>query len=81
MRAHRRVNPPRLRDELRRTARAIRLLDLHVAALLFGDAIVIAGSCALQAVFALSLGLGIAAATLVLEPATTAAAFGEQREP
>jgi hypothetical protein len=33
---------------------------------------------ALWSVFALSLGLGIALAALVLEPATTAAAFGEE---
>ena len=37
-----------------------------------------AASGALPAVFALALGLGLALAALVLEPATTAAAFGEE---
>jgi eukaryotic-like serine/threonine-protein kinase len=74
-----RVNRSHLAVERRRTARATRLLDLLVAALLFGDGILIASVKALPAVFALSLGLGIALAAIVLEPATTAAAFGDER--
>jgi serine/threonine protein kinase len=72
-----RVNRKHLTQERRRTARATRLLDLVVAALLFADGILIAPVTALAGVLALSLGLGIALAALVLEPATTAAAFGE----
>jgi serine/threonine-protein kinase len=72
------MNSPRLTRERRRTHGAIRLLDLLTAALLFGDAASVAGTRALPAVFALALGVGIAMASLVLEPATTAAAFGEE---
>jgi hypothetical protein len=73
------VNRGHLSKERRRTTRATRLLDLLVAVLLFGDGILIASVGALPAVFALSLGVGIALASVVLEPATTAAAFGEER--
>jgi hypothetical protein len=45
---------------------------------LVADAVVMAATGALPAVFALALGLGIALASLVLEPATTAAAFGDE---
>ncbi len=72
-----RVNRKHLANERRRTARATRLLDLAVAALLFADGILIAPAGAIAGVTALSLGLGIALASLLLEPATTAAAFGE----
>jgi serine/threonine protein kinase len=75
-----RVNRAHLAVERRRTARATRLLDLLVAVLLFGDGIHVAPFRALPAVFALSLGLGIALAALVLEPATTTAAFGDEGE-
>ena len=71
------MNPGRLGTERRRTGRATRLLDMLAALLLFGDAAIVAGVRALPAVFALALALGIALASLVLEPATTAAAFGE----
>jgi predicted Ser/Thr protein kinase len=74
-----RVNRKHLARERRRTARATRLLDLTVAALLFADGILIAPVTALAGVVALSLGLGIALASLLLEPATTAAAFGDER--
>ena len=72
------MNRSRLRTERHRTRRATRLLDLLTAVLLFTDASIIAGTRALPAVFALALALGIALASLVLEPATTAAAFGEE---
>jgi serine/threonine protein kinase len=71
-------NRASLGRERRRTANAIRLIDLAAAALLFVDAILIAAVRALPAVFALSAALGLALATLVLEPATTAAAFGDE---
>ena len=75
------MTPMRLSRERQRTRGATRLLDLAAAALLFGHAASIGGTRALPAVFALALGLGLAVASLVLEPATTAAAFGENPEP
>jgi serine/threonine-protein kinase len=71
-------NRASLARERRRTGGAIRLLDLVTAALLFGDAVLIAGVRALPAVFALSAAVCLALASLVLEPATTAAAFGDE---
>jgi hypothetical protein len=67
-----------LARERTRTNRAIRLLDLLASMLLFIDGVIIAGVGALPAVFALSGAIGLALASLVLEPATTAAAFGEE---
>ena len=52
-------------------------MDLLTAVLLFADAAIVASVGALPAVFALSAALGLALASLVLEPATTAAAFGD----
>jgi predicted Ser/Thr protein kinase len=72
------MNRRRLATERQRTHRATRLVDLLTALLLFADATILAATGALPAVFALALGLGIALASLVLEPATTAAAFGEE---
>ncbi|HEX3644159.1 MAG TPA: hypothetical protein VHT95_01055 [Vicinamibacterales bacterium] len=46
--------------------------------LLLTDAANVAGTRALPAVFAIVLAVGIALASLVLEPATTAAAFGDE---
>jgi len=48
------------------------------AALLLADGIIIAATRALPAVLTIALALGIALASIVLEPATTAAAFGEE---
>jgi hypothetical protein len=72
------MNLPQLTTERRRASRPTLLLDLLTALLLVADAALVAGTGALPAVFALALGLGIALASLVLEPATTAAAFGEE---
>src|SRR5258705_3126141 len=72
------MNYPRLTTERRRTRRPIAWLDGLTAVLLLADAAIVAGTGVLPAVFALSLGLGIALASLVLEPATTAAAFGDE---
>jgi hypothetical protein len=72
------MNRPQLTTERRRTEGATRLLDLLTAVLLVADAALVARAGALPAVFALALGLGIALASLVLEPATTAAAFGAE---
>jgi predicted Ser/Thr protein kinase len=72
------MNASRLTTERHRTRQATRLLDLLSALLLFVDASIVAGTRALPAVFTIALALGIALASLVLEPATTAAAFGEE---
>ena len=72
------LNQPHLTTERRRTRRATGLLDLLTAVLLFADAAIIARTRALPAVFALALALGVALASIVLEPATTVAAFGEE---
>jgi hypothetical protein len=72
------MNRSHLTLERRRTSRAIRLLDLLTGGLLFADAAIIARVGALWAVCALALALGIVLASIVLEPATTAAAFGDE---
>jgi hypothetical protein len=71
------MNRPLLSLERRRMARAIKLLDVLAAVLLFSDGVILAGTRALPAVFTIALALGIALASMVLEPATTWAAFGE----
>jgi hypothetical protein len=71
------MNRPRLVDERRRTSRATVLLDLVGGILLFADGVIVAGTRALPAVAAIALALGIALASIVLEPATTSAAFGD----
>ena len=71
------MNRPRLADERRRTSRPTMLLDMVTGVLLVIDAGMIAGASALTAVSALSLAIGIVMASIVLEPATTAAAFGD----
>jgi serine/threonine protein kinase len=74
-----RFNRRRLPSERRRTRRATLLVDLLMGAMLLADSVLIAGRRALPAVVASSLGLGIALAALLLEPATTEAVFGEDR--
>jgi hypothetical protein len=54
------------------------LLDLIVGGLLFADGVILAGTRALPAVLTIGLALGIALASVVLEPATTSAAFGDE---
>jgi serine/threonine protein kinase len=72
------MNRARLGAERKRTAGAVRLLDLTASLLLFTDAALLAHQRALPAVVALSLALGITLAALVLEPATNLAAFGDE---
>jgi Protein kinase domain len=72
-----RMNRAHLTIERRRTRRAIVAIDVMVSVLLLVDAIAIAGVRALPAVFALSAAVGVSLASVVLEPATTRAAFGE----
>jgi len=70
-------NPAFLARERTRTRHAIRVFDLLTASLLAVDAVIIARGRALPAVFSISAAVGLALASLVLEPATTAAAFGD----
>jgi hypothetical protein len=72
------MNRPRLVDERRRTSRPTMLLDLVAGILLFADGVILAGTRALPAVVTIALALGIALASIVLEPATTSAAFGDE---
>ena len=65
-----------LATERRRTARATRLVDVLVSAMLFANGMMITER-PLPSVLTLSLGLGILLASLLVEPATTGAAFGE----
>ncbi|MBI3403136.1 MAG: hypothetical protein HY048_17120 [Acidobacteria bacterium] len=75
-----RMNRAHLAVERRRAARPIVLIDISIGALLSIDGVIIAATGALSAVFTISLALGIVLAALVLEPATTAAAFGDGSE-
>ena len=75
-----RMNPANLASERRRATRAIRLVDLAASALLLVAAVIVAQVRALPGLVTVSLALGIALAALVLEPATTRAAFGESHE-
>jgi hypothetical protein len=51
------------------------LVDLLISAMLLADGVLIGRVRALPGVLTVSLGVGIALAALVLEPATTAARF------
>jgi hypothetical protein len=72
-----RMNRAHLAVERRSAARATTLVDLLFSALLLVDGVIVAGYRALPAVFTISLAIGIALAALVLEPATTRAAFSD----
>ena len=65
-----------LETERRRTAWALFVVDMALAACLAADGVQF-GAWPLTAVLTISLALGIALAAVVLEPATTRAAFGE----
>jgi tRNA A-37 threonylcarbamoyl transferase component Bud32 len=71
------VHYPRLTRERQRARRALVGGDLLIAVLLFGSAATIADARPVAAVLTMGLAVGIAAAALVIEPATTAGAFGE----
>jgi predicted Ser/Thr protein kinase len=72
-----RMNRAHLTAERRRAARATTVVDLIVALLLVVDGVLVVRFRALPSVFTISLAVGIALAALILEPATTRAAFGE----
>jgi hypothetical protein len=70
-----RMNRSMLESEFRRTARAMRVVDVALAALLAADAALFV-AWPLTALLTMSLALGIALAAIVLEPTTVRAAFG-----
>jgi hypothetical protein len=71
-----RVNRRHLAQERRRAASALLIVDLLIAAALVADATLLV-AWPLTSVLTMALGVGIALAALVLEPATTRAALGE----
>jgi hypothetical protein len=71
-----RINRQGLAGERRRAGRATRLIDLFVSVMLFADGMLITDR-PLPSLLTVSLALGMLVASLVVEPATTRAAFGE----
>ena len=67
------MNKPKLRSELARTKRVRLVTDLMIATLLTGDALLLITSQPLTAVLTVALATGIALASVLMEPATTAA--------
>ena len=72
------MNPGRLSDERRRAARLVTLVDLLIGLALFVDGLLFASIRPLYAMLTMALALGIALAALIMEPATTAAAFDSE---
>ena len=72
-----RVNPAGLAAERQRAGRATRLVDVLVSGMLFADGMLITDR-PLPSVLTLGLALGIVLAALVIESATTRAAFGDE---
>ncbi len=70
-----RVNGPGLAAERRRALPVTLFIDLLLALALAADGIVLAATRPLAAVLTIALGVGIALARLVIEPATTSASF------
>jgi hypothetical protein len=70
-----RAHQHRLRRERERTRPIIATADLAAALLVFLDALAIADSRPVAGVLVMALAVGIAVATLLIEPATSAAAF------
>jgi hypothetical protein len=72
-----RMNRAYLAAERARAQRATRTVDLLASLLLMVDGVIVASFRALPSVLTVSLAVGITLAALVLEPATTKAAFGD----
>jgi hypothetical protein len=70
-----RLNTVRIGDERRRTDRVTTIVDLLIAACLFGDGLLLGPVRPLFAVLTIALAIGIALARVLMEPATAAAAF------
>jgi hypothetical protein len=71
-----RINSRNFAAERRRAASALMIVDVLIAAALVADATMLA-AWPLTAVLTMALGVGIAMAALVLEPATTRAVLGD----
>jgi len=71
------MNTLKLASELARTKRVRLVTDLLIAMLLSVDALLLIGSQPLTAVLTVALATGIALASILMEPATTAALLGE----
>jgi serine/threonine protein kinase len=74
-----RMNRARIVVERRRAATVVAAMDLLVAACLTVDALLIASIRPLWTVLTIGLAVGVALAALLMEPATTAAVFGDDR--
>jgi serine/threonine protein kinase len=74
-----RMNGASLTVERRRAAPVTLVMDLFIALALAADGAILASVSPLAGVLAIALGIGVALARLVLEPATTAASFRQSR--
>jgi hypothetical protein len=70
-----RAHQHQLANERRRSGTIVRIADIVTAVLLFLDALAIAEGRPVAAVLIMALAVGVAVATLLIEPSTTAAAF------
>jgi hypothetical protein len=73
-----RMNRPRLTHEWHRVRPAVVVVDLLIAAGLAVDGVSIAGIRPLWGMLTIAFAAGLALSTTLMEPATTAAAFGQQ---
>ncbi|MGH9257852.1 MAG: serine/threonine-protein kinase [Vicinamibacterales bacterium] len=73
-----RVNAARLTAERQRAAPVLLVADLALAVALAADGMLLAANQPLAGVLTMALGVGIALARLVVEPATTAGSFNGQ---
>jgi serine/threonine protein kinase len=71
------VNRVHLSSELRRTRPVLLFTDILLSAVLTIDALLLASIQPLAAVLTICVAVGIALAAILMEPATTAAVFGE----
>jgi hypothetical protein len=71
------MNRPNLRAELRRTRRAVVFADVLMAATLTADALLLSSIQPLATVLTICVAVGIALASILMEPATTSAVFGD----
>jgi len=73
------MNPERFSEEQRRTRRFIVAADVLIAAVLSVDGVLLVPNKALGGLLTIALALGIVLASVLIEPTTTAAAFGSDR--
>ena len=71
-------NRARLSTERRRASGVLTAMDLLIAALLTADALLVAPVHPLRTVLTIALAAGIGLAAVLMEPATTAAVFGQE---